>query len=271
MVTDRYLMESGEEALRLDMKTDGKAVERQALWAGIKPGMRVADLGFGSGKTAHHLAKLVQPHGEVVGVDFVQERINFAKAHYSQEGIEFILKDIRAPLEDLGEFDFIWVRFVLEYHNSSSFHIVKNISKILKPGGILCLLDLDHNCQCHFGHSKKLERTIFQLVEFLVEKADFDPYVGRKLYSFLYDLNYEDIDVAMSPHHLIYGDLNPVDSFNWGKKAQVAANQMGFDFDQYKGGYDEFCEEFTNFFADPRRFTYTPLLACRGKKPLKQK
>jgi hypothetical protein len=35
-----YLMESDEETLRLDMKTDGKTVEYQALWAGIKPGMR---------------------------------------------------------------------------------------------------------------------------------------------------------------------------------------------------------------------------------------
>ncbi len=46
-----YLMESDEETLRLDLKTDAKTVEKQALWAGIKPGMRVADLGFGSGKT----------------------------------------------------------------------------------------------------------------------------------------------------------------------------------------------------------------------------
>ena len=40
-----YLMESSEETLRLDLKTDGKTIEYQATWAGIKPGMRVADLG----------------------------------------------------------------------------------------------------------------------------------------------------------------------------------------------------------------------------------
>ena len=42
-----YLMESEAEAIRLDVKTDGRAVERQARWAGLKPGMRVADLGCG--------------------------------------------------------------------------------------------------------------------------------------------------------------------------------------------------------------------------------
>ena len=68
-----YLMENSEETLRLDLKTDAKIVEKQALWAGIKPGMRVADLGFGSGKTTLHLHKLVQPNGEVVGVDIAEK------------------------------------------------------------------------------------------------------------------------------------------------------------------------------------------------------
>ena len=44
MVQDIYLMESDEESLRLDMKTDPRDVESQARWAGIEPGMRVATL-----------------------------------------------------------------------------------------------------------------------------------------------------------------------------------------------------------------------------------
>ena len=58
-----YLMENDQEALRLDVKTDADAVERQALWAGIQPGMRVADLGCGAGKTTFHLNRLAQPGG----------------------------------------------------------------------------------------------------------------------------------------------------------------------------------------------------------------
>ncbi len=143
MPRNEYLMENNEEILRLDVKTDGQKVENQALWAGIKPGMRVADLGFGSGKTTIYLHKLVQPKGEVVGVDIAEDRIKYAEKHYDRDGIEYICRDISKPIEDLGLFDFIWVRFVLEYHKSKSFDIVKNISRILKPGGILCLIDLD--------------------------------------------------------------------------------------------------------------------------------
>ena len=64
-----YLMESEAEAIRLDVKTNSRAVERQARRAGLKAGMRVADLGCGSGKTTFHLHKLVQPGGSALGVD----------------------------------------------------------------------------------------------------------------------------------------------------------------------------------------------------------
>ena len=84
-----YLMESEAEAIRLDVKTDGRAVERQARWAGLKPGMRVADLGCGSGKTTFHLHKLVQPGGSALGVDIAGQRIEYARNHYRSAGSEF--------------------------------------------------------------------------------------------------------------------------------------------------------------------------------------
>jgi len=263
-----YLMENDEETFRLDIKTDSKIVESQALWAGLKPGMRVADLGFGSGKTTFHLHKLVQPNGEVVGVDITEDRIKYAQKHYNKKGIKYILRDIRAPLDDLGMFDFIWIRFVLEYYRSESFNIVKNISNILKPGGIICLIDLDYNCLNHFGLSKRLKKTLHGLTKAMEKNADFDPFVGIKLYSFLYDLGYEDIDVSLSPHHLIFGKLNKIDAFNWTKKLEIAVKRLGYDFKEYEGGYEEFFGEFKLFFSDPRRFTYTPLISCKGIKGL---
>jgi ubiquinone/menaquinone biosynthesis C-methylase UbiE len=261
-------MESDEETIRLDIKTDGQIVECQALWAGIKAGMRVADLGYGSGKTSFHLHKLVQPNGQVVGVDISEDRINYAKKHYSRKGIEYVCRDICDPLEDLGMFDFIWVRFVLEYYRSKSFDIVKNITRILKPGGIICLIDLDYNCLNHYGLSKRLKRTFYKLMKEMEKKFDFDPYVGIKLYSFLYDLNYQDIDVSLAPHHLIFGELNQIDEFNWRKKLEFAVKKIGYEFKEYKGGYEEFSKEFKQFFSDPRRFTYTPIISCRGRKPV---
>jgi len=263
-----YLMENDEEAIRLDIKTDTRVVEKQALWAGIKPDMRVADIGCGSGKTTSILHKLIQPGGKIIAVDGSEKRIAYAKEHYGFNGIEFKCKNILEPLDDLCMFDFVWVRFLLEYYRLNSFDIVKNISRIVKPGGILCLIDLDHNCLSHFGLSQKLERTLFAVIKILEEKKNFDPYAGRKLYSYLYKLGYQDINVDVSAHHLIFGELKNTDAFNWMKKIEVVYSKIGYQFDEYGGRYKEFIEEFHKFFTDPGRFTYTPVILCKGRKPI---
>jgi SAM-dependent methyltransferase len=262
-----YLMEHDEEAVRLDLKTDGMRVNRQALWAGLKPGMRVADVGCGSGKTTYFLHKLIQPNGSILGVDSSAARIRHAVENVKGEGIDFVCKNLNEPLSELGKFDFIWVRFVLEYNRSRSSKIVENLAMALKPGGILCLIDLDYNCLSHFGLSPRLEKTINAIMETLEKDFDFDPYAGRKLYSYLYDIGFHGIEVDMTPHHLIYGKLNDIDAYNWTKKIEVAAKTSGYEFDEYPGGYEEFFAEFRKFFTDPRRFTYTPIISCRGCKP----
>ena len=83
MRTNGYLMESEEEARRLDLKTDPATIERHARWAGLQEGMRVADLGCGSGKTTFHLNKLTGAKGETIGIDNSEQRIEFAKKHYA--------------------------------------------------------------------------------------------------------------------------------------------------------------------------------------------
>src|SRR3989304_845224 len=198
MQDKEYVMENDEEFLRLDIKTDTKVVKKQALWAGIETGMRVADIGCGSGKTTSILHKLVQPDGVAIGVDGSKKRIEYAKERYGVKRIEFKCKDIPEPLNDLGVFDFVWVRFLLEYYRSTSLDIVKNISAIVKPGGVLCLIDLD---------------------------------------------------------------------FNWMKKFEVISRKIHFNYEEYEGGYEEFLGEFNRFFVNPRRFTYTPVICCRGRKP----
>ncbi|NLC71402.1 MAG: methyltransferase domain-containing protein [Desulfuromonadaceae bacterium] len=259
-----YLMEHEKEAERLCLKTDRAVVERQARWAGIGAGMRVLDVGCGAGVTSAILYDLVQPEGTVLGIDASQERIDYAQRYFGQEGVAFECRDFRQELEGIGEFDFIWVRFVLEYHRTGSSDIVRHLSRLLKPGGVLCLIDLDHNCLNHYGLSARLERNIQGIMDCLSATADFDPYMGRRLFSFLFDLGLADIDVKMTPHHLIFGELGEVDRYNWWRKLEVAARRSGWRFADYKRGFEEFASEFMDFFSDPRRFTYTPMVACRG-------
>jgi len=172
------------------------------------------------------------------------------------------------PFED-NCFDVVYSSHYIEHLSEyNAKFVLKEAHRILKPGGILCLIDLDYNCLSHYNIPKKLKRTLFAIMKYLEEKANFDPYVGRKLYSFLYDLGYQDINVDVAAHHLIFGKLKDADAFNWFKKLEVVSRKINLQFEEYEGGYEEFLEDFKRFFTDPGRFTYTPVISCRGRKPL---
>lgn len=268
MTTDflEYIMEDAQEIERLELKTDPQAVLKQAQWAGLAPGMRVADIGCGPGLTSHILHDAVQPAGQVVGVDFSGDRIEHARNRYQQNGLVFQQEDFFGDLTALGHFDFVWARFVLEFHRSRATELVANLSRLVKPGGVLCLVDLDYNCLSHDGLPERVNATIQDVVKGLEEKADFDPYAGRRLYGHLFDLEYQELRVDMSSHHLIYGELTEVERYNWERKVLVAARRSGCDFSLYGGDFYAFAEEFTTSFKNSRRFTYTPLICCCGKK-----
>ena len=267
MTQASYIMESEDEALRLDLKTNPDALKRQVLWAGLEKGMRVADLGCGPGKTSFYLNRIVQPGGSVLAVDISPQRIAYAKDHYETAGLHFVQQDIRQPMDHLGRFDFIWMRFVLEHYRTNGAAMVANAAKILKPNGILCLADLDHNCLNHHGLSWRLESAIAGIMEALKGHKNFDPYAGRKLYAYLYDLGFREIRVAVEAHHLLYGELGDEDTFNWRKKIDIAARHAGYAFPEYTDGITGFQKDSATFFDDPRRFTYTPIIVCRGRKP----
>lgn len=264
-----YLMESLDEVTRLEIKTDPEVIRKQAQWCGVKPGMRVLDAGCGPGKITSILHELIQPGGEISGIDFSPERVQYAAKNYGQqEGISFAAQDLRYPLDKTGYFDLIWVRFVLEYYRLEAFEIVKNLAQCLKPGGYICLLDIDHNGMNHYELPFRLEVILNKLVGVLEKKFNFDPLAGRKLYSHLYDLNLQNIELELMADHLIYGRLEKTDTFNWSKKIEILSEKTSGIFADYPGGRAAFLSDFRDFFNNPRRFTYAPIILCKGQKLL---
>ena len=267
--SDTYLMESTEETFRLEIKTDPESVRQQALWCGAKPGMRVLDVGCGPGKTTSILYEMVQPGGSAVGIDLSLDRISHAKNHYGrQSGIDFTVCNLKEPLISIGQFDLIWVRFVLEYFREESYDIVRNLSEALKPGGYLCLLDLDYNCLSHHELPPMIQDLLPKLMKRLEEECNFDAYAGRKLYSYLFDHGFNNIQVNLMAHHLFFGSIKETDFFNWMKKIEIIVKRFEDLFTDYPGGCEAFIDDFKKFLIDPRRFTYTPLILCKGMKPL---
>lgn len=262
-----YFPESDNERDRLESKTDCQAVIDQACWAGLRPGMRVLDVGCGPGITSSALAQYVGPAGSVVGVDRSAERVDYAREKYGCDNLVFTCRNFFDDLDDLGSFDFVWMRFILEYFQQEAFELVRHVVKSLKTGGICCLADLDHNCLNHHGLSERLEQTFRQLAEIQMTRNNFDPFAGRKLFTFLHDLGFQSLSVDIRMHHLLYGDISEFDKWNWWQKIDIMGRCPGLSFDQYEDGFAGFKQEVTAYLSDPRRFVYTPLVLARGQKP----
>ena len=157
---------------------------------------------------------------------------------------------------------------MIEYHRKDSVRLVEQISQIVKPGGILCLIDLDYNCMSHWGVPRRLEKTLFELMAVLEQNADFDPYAGRKLYSYLYQLGYNEICVSVQAHHLIYGNLKAWMPITGQKRSRRLAKRYNFLSQTMKGDTRNFSVNSCSFSLIPGRFSYTPIISVRGQKPL---
>lgn len=266
MRTDEYLMENDDENERLEVKTKVAVVEEFAARAGLAEGMSVVDAGCGPGLTTSVLSSMVGGSGRALGFDISPARIERAKARHESASTSFEVRDFNQPLLGLGPFDFVWTRFTLEYYKRQGQDIVANLATLAKPGGTVCLIDLDYNCLSHHGMGDRLAVAFASAVSQLEAIANFDPYAGRKLFSYLDRLGFQDIQVWAGAHHLIYGELSKADEFNWGKKLEVIAKKLPIKVPGYSNA-DEFYEDFMAFFRDPHRFSYTPVIMAWGRKP----
>ena len=155
----------------------------------------------------------------------------------------------------------------MEYHKVGGYEIVKILQECLKPGGLLCLLDLDYLSLTHYELPAGMNDMLHKIMDRLENKFNVDVYAGRKLYSYLFDLGFEQINASLVVHHLFYGDnIRDEDIFNWIKKLEVTSKWMDDLFETYPGGYEAFYDDFRQFLLNPRRFTYTPLIICKGRK-----
>lgn len=108
--------------------------------AGIAAGMRILDIGSGSGDVALLAAELVGPAGEVTGVDRDPAQVAYAQQRASARGlanVRFVAGDFR-DIALTPAVDAIVGRLVLMYA-ADPLDALKRAVRNLKPGGVIAL------------------------------------------------------------------------------------------------------------------------------------
>jgi SAM-dependent methyltransferase len=142
-----YALATGEPAayrLRLLHGLYGPGTRRVLLDAGLRPGMRAADLGCGVGMVTSLLAELVGPQGHVFGIDFSSAQLAQARQRLTAgcTNIRFVEASATDTGLPRGSFDLVYCRFLL-IHLPEPERALREMRALLKPGGILVCEDGD--------------------------------------------------------------------------------------------------------------------------------
>ena len=121
-------------------------------------GLRVLDLGSGSGRDCYILSQLVGQNGEVIGVDMTDEQLAVANRHidyhtekfgYTRSNVKFIKGNIE-ELEKLNlepeSFDLIISNCVINLAKDKE-KVLADTYRLLKPGGEMYFSDVYSDCR----------------------------------------------------------------------------------------------------------------------------
>ena len=114
-------------------------------------GLRVLDLGCGSGRDVYLLAQLVGASGEVVGIDMTPEQLAVARQHQQHHAEQFGFANVRflegrieeletLPLEP-GSFDLVISNCVVNL-STDKLAVLNGVRRLLKNGGEFYFADV---------------------------------------------------------------------------------------------------------------------------------
>ncbi len=269
-----YLMESEGEGQRLEIKDDREQTRthlRQTGFDAIPPNGHIIDAGAGIGAVSSVMLSLLAEQKKPATLTLIDRSIDrLAEAKNRLQlahpvRLNFLQSDLAQLDIPSNSVDYIFSRFVFEYlHNPQA--TFAELVRLVKPGGKIVIGDLDYNCLTHYPLDDLLDRQLKELTSFLTENQSFDPFVGRKLYSFFHQNNLKQVRVHVSAHHIFYGKLAQKDEINWTAKLDqlIKLQQAGTLSLSFK--VEDFKTRFMRFLKDEGRFSYTPLILVEGVK-----
>ncbi|MEM6991223.1 MAG: class I SAM-dependent methyltransferase [Myxococcota bacterium] len=120
-------------------------IRRLLVEAGVGPGMRVLDVGCGTGVVTGIVAELVGPQGEVVGVDREPRALAKARTEAARLGLSnvtYVEQDLSEPLPRAALYDVAVTRRVIMYLPDPAL-VLRAVARALKPGGIAVFNEMD--------------------------------------------------------------------------------------------------------------------------------
>ena len=145
---EHYILATGGKDLRrlqLLHRVYGPGTEALFRRVGLRDGLRVVEVGCGSGNTACWVAEQVGPRGSVVGIDVSADQVEQARQQAADRGlrnVEFHVADAYSPRLPEGSFDLAYCRLVL-MHLTRPADALAAMRGLVRPGGQVVCEEMD--------------------------------------------------------------------------------------------------------------------------------
>ncbi len=142
---DAYVLgRSARELDRLDLQgiIYRDTTRRALMRCGIDEGVRVLDIGCGSGDVTRLAGEFVGPSGSVLGIDTDEDSVRFARRRAAKPGSTNVAFDVgeAASFAEPESFDALVARFFL-MHQPSPAETLAAAARAVRPGGTIMMLE----------------------------------------------------------------------------------------------------------------------------------
>lgn len=244
-----HMKQMADESMVRTLSAQTRAIwpQESQLFAryGLHGEIAVLDAGCGTGECTLRLAEMY-PQARILGVDVLDTSLALARercaAHAAR--VTFANQSIFALPAASGTYDLVLNRHVL-HSVPKAAEVVAELARVTKPGGWLHLIPEDYD-MIHFQDGS-LDPSVFwhETPRAFGAATGVDLFVGRNLYTALYDLGLEDISIE----YVIVDTLRvPRETF-----AEI--------FIAWRDGYAEPISEVTRFSPSEARAHFDQMIA----------
>lgn len=220
----QYIIEGGDAGARR-LHVLARAVMPGTLEllnrAGIRSGMKVLDLGCGSGEVTVAIAEQVGPGGRVVGIDMDEVVLAHARKAADKAGVRVDWRcESAETLDEAGRYDLVYARFLLS-HLSDPAAMLRKMLRAIGPEGVVVLEDIEIASHTHWPPCQAFLRYI-EIYQATARLRGVDPDIGPRLPTLAIDANAQVIDVSLSMPVFISGEGKSVARLTLASIANVA-------------------------------------------------
>lgn len=198
--------------------------------------------------------------------DASDARIEAARAVAPEAGaapLRFVTGDLLAPPYEQGAYDFVFCQFVLEYIARAP-EAVAHLASLLKPGGVLCIVDVDPVGYIIHPQPPELVAGRARL-EAIMAAGGFDVASGRKLFSWAVSAGLAECDAFVQPQ--CYAGAAPQEDVdNWRARLDALREVAAAPFGGH-AAWDAFVDGYLTLLADRSSFKLANIVTVRGSRP----